>query len=149
MVMNLMEDLMSEHTTLNDLDTPALREAAKYFGTDLTGIKGKLNIVQALEDDGIDITMYNQWQARIAAEAPEPEVNDAGTFEPAKPELAEAGPSVVIKMERANPEYDTFGVTFTREHPFAIVDQATAELILENEEGFRIALQKELENYYS
>lgn len=137
------------NTTFNDLDVKTLKEACEYFGVDLEGIRGKLNIIQELENNGVDITMWNQWQARLAAEAPAPEIHDAGQNKGGKPVVPEDVATVVIKMDRANLEYDTFGFTFTREHPFAIVPEDTAQLILENEEGFRIALQRELEDYYS
>jgi hypothetical protein len=52
-------------------------------------------------------------------------------------------------MVRENGSYDTFGQTFTREHPFVAVPEDVAAAILENEEGFRIALQRELEEFYS
>jgi hypothetical protein len=144
-----MEVFMSDHRSLTDLDLKELKAAAAYFGTSLEGIRGKLNIVQALEDDGIDVIMYNDWQNRLKAEAPV-ENHDAGHFEPGKPEAkADAGPTVVVKMDRKNAEYDSFGFTFTREHPYAIVPEEVAQQILENEEGFRIALSKELEDYYS
>lgn len=141
--------MYEEHKTLNDLDLKALKVAAEYFGVDLEGVRGKLNVIQALEDNGVDITMYNQWQARLQAEKPAEEVHDAGSFEAGKPEPVDPGKQVVLKMERQNLAYDTFGVTFTREHPFAIVSEDTAQQILDNEEGFRIALQRELEDYYS
>lgn len=137
------------NTTFNDLDVKTLKEACEYFGVDLEGIRGKLNIIQELENNGVDITMWNQWQARLAAEAPAPEIHDAGQNTGEKPTAPADVATVVIKMDRANLEYDTFGFTFTREHPFAIVPEDTAQLILENEEGFRIALQRELEDYYS
>lgn len=137
---------MSDHRSLTDLDLKELKATAAYFGVELEGVRGKLNIVQKLEDEGVDIVMYNEWQKRIA---PPVEVHDAGKFEPVKPEPVVDGPTVVVKMERENLEYDSFGFTFTRSHPFAIVPETVAQQILENEEGFRIALNKELEDYYS
>lgn len=133
--------------SLTDLDVKELKRAAEYFGTDLEGVRGKLNIVQKLEDDGVDWTMYKEWNDRENAAKPAPEVHDLGEFTPAPPKAD--GPTVLLKMERANAAYDTFGFTFTREHPFCVVPEEVAELILENEEGFRIALAKELESFYS
>jgi hypothetical protein len=133
--------------SLTDLDVKELRRTAEYFGSDLEGVRGKLNIVQKLEDDGVDFTMYKEWTDREKALEPAPEVHDLGEFVPEPPKAD--GPTVLVRMVRENGAYDTFGFTFTREHPFCVVPEEVAEQILENEEGFRIALAKELESFYS
>jgi hypothetical protein len=53
-----------------------------------------------------------------------------------------------LKMERENGTYEVYGARFTREHPFVLVDEATAELIVENTEGIRYATPKEAQEYY-
>ena len=133
--------------SLTDLDVKELRRAAEYFGADIEGVRGKLNIVQKLEYEGVDWTMYKEWNDREKAEEPEKEVHDKGEFVPEPPKAD--GPTILLRMVRANAAYDTFGFTFTREHPFCVVPEGVAESILENEEGFRIALPKELESFYS
>ena len=133
--------------SLTDIDVKGLKETAEYFGVDLEGVRGKLNIVQKLEDEGIDFTMYKEWQDRLAAEKPEPEVHDAGQNVQGPPVVE--GPLILLRMTRENGSYDTFGYTFTREHPFVAVPEDVANAILENEEGFRMAMQKELTDFYS
>lgn len=133
--------------SLTDLDVKKLKETAEYFGVDLEGVRGKLNIVQKLEDDGIDFTMYKEWDDRVQAEKPEPEVHDKGQFVQEAPKVE--GPLILLRMVRENGSYDTFGYTFTREHPFVAVPEDVANSILENETGFRMAMQKELEDFYS
>jgi hypothetical protein len=56
---------------------------------------------------------------------------------------------ILIKMERRNPTFQAYGVTFTREHPYAIVDELTAQQIIDNHEGFRLASPAEAKAFYS
>jgi hypothetical protein len=56
---------------------------------------------------------------------------------------------VLIKMERKNPTFQAYGVTFTREHPYAIVNESTAQEIIDNYEGFRLASPAEAKAFYS
>lgn len=56
---------------------------------------------------------------------------------------------VLIKMERKNPTFQAYGVTFTREHPYAIVNESTAQQIIDNYEGFRLASPAEAKAFYS
>jgi len=52
-------------------------------------------------------------------------------------------------MERHNPSYQTYGHVFTREHPFVAMSEKDAQLIFDNEDGFRMATPKEIQEFYS
>lgn len=56
---------------------------------------------------------------------------------------------VLIKMERKNPTFQAYGVTFTRDHPYAIVNESTAQQIIDNYDGFRLASPAEAKAFYS
>ena len=57
--------------------------------------------------------------------------------------------TMLVRMDRKNGIYETRGVTFTRDHPYALVDLDTAQDIFDNEEGFRPATPRELQEFYS
>ena len=56
---------------------------------------------------------------------------------------------VLVKMERKNPTFQTFGITFTREHPYAVVNEDLAQKIIDTEDGFRLASPSEARAFYS
>jgi hypothetical protein len=134
--------------SLTDLDLKALKEAAGYFGVDIEGVRGKLNIIGKLENDGVDYVQVKAWYDRkLAAEEAEKVVHETTPFTPEAPVAEED--QIILKMERKNVAYETFGYRFTREHPFVAVPESAAQVILENEDGFRIALKSEVEVWYS
>ena len=45
--------------------------------------------------------------------------------------------------------YETNGFTFTREHPYVAMGDWQAQRIFDEEEGFRPATPKEIQEYYS
>lgn len=135
--------------SLTDLDVKALKEAAEYFGVDIEGVRGKLNIIGKLEDDGVDYVQVKAWHDRkLEAEEAAKVVHETTPYVPEAPKSDDENP-VILKMERKNVAYETFGHKFTRQHPFVAVPEKDAVLILENEEGFRVALKSEVESWYS
>lgn len=56
---------------------------------------------------------------------------------------------VLIKYDRQNPTYEIVGYTFNKRHPFASVPPETAEYLVRNVEGFRLALPSEVADYYN
>jgi hypothetical protein len=54
----------------------------------------------------------------------------------------------LIKMTRENVLFETRGYRFTQEHPYALVEPEDGEYILDNEDGFRLALPRELSEFY-
>ena len=57
--------------------------------------------------------------------------------------------SVLVKMERDNQSYNTMNYTFTREHPFVAMSETEAQSIFDNQEGFRLATPREVQEYYA
>lgn len=55
----------------------------------------------------------------------------------------------LIKMDRQNHYFEVAGYTFTKDHPYALVDAEKVNQIVREEEGFRIATPDELQNYYN
>ena len=117
-----------------------LRQVADSFGVDLTNVKGKSMIVGAIEADGVSYDMYN---TIVMAQKED-------YIEPEKPQTKEIkGNAVLVRMERNNGTYETHGLRFTKDHPYALTDEETAQSIFEREEGFRPATPKELQEFYS
>lgn len=56
---------------------------------------------------------------------------------------------VLMKMVRENFYYEVKGYSFSKQHPFVLVDSATADYLVENEDGFRPASPKEAQDFYS
>lgn len=65
--------------------------------------------------------------------------------EPPKPTVKE---KYLIKMVRENARFDVPGHSFTQNHPYALVDETTANYLLTKEEGFRQATPAELTEFY-
>lgn len=139
-----------------------LRQVAETFGTDMpdpsegTAKERKAAIVAALESDGVTWEMWQE-QLNLAAQEdtsdllPEPE----GPVEDVRAQVlatskarTELNGKVLVKMERANPRYDTQGFTFTKDHPYVLMSAEKAQAIFDYEEGFRMAQPREVEEFY-
>ena len=126
------------------MNIPELRQVAESFGVDLIGVKGKTSIISAIEAEGVTYEMYNT--IALAEKVPTEEVEVVS--KPTKP-TAPSAETILIKMERKNGTYETYGLRFTKEHPYALADLDTAQIIFDNEQGFRPATPKELQEFYS
>lgn len=141
-----------------------LREVAEAFGTDVpepgegTAAERKALIRKALEDDGVTWEMWQDQQTLAAEEAEddaEPEVPVAEDPQAALEQAlatskaqTQISGQVLVKMERANPRYDTQGYTFTKDHPYQLMPADKAQRIFDLEEGFRMAQPREVEEFY-
>jgi hypothetical protein len=126
---------------LKDLTNKQLVELADKASVDLGEATKKEDLVNALTTNKITLqdafALFPEWKPA----------------EPAKDESVVADPQpeekqVLLKMERQNRKFETFGVTFTAEHPFAVVSESTANSIFQHYRGFRTATPKEAEDYY-
>ena len=136
-----------------ELDDGVLAQIAEEFGVDFDGRWGHSKKVSAIENDGVTWEMYKQSFPDLD-DIPDEEgdvVNEVVSDAPVKKEKSPVRPqpTVLLRMERANPTYQTRGYTFTKDHPFLPVSQEAAEWIIRNEEGFRVALPSEAEEFYS
>ena len=126
-----------------------LKQVAEGFGVDLDDAKNKAEILAVLLEEGVTFDMYNKF---IEAEREVAEVQEE-TEEVVKQKpqdlKKQSKDKVLVKMERHNPSYQTYGHTFTREHPFIAMSEKDAQLIFDNEDGFRMATPKEVQDFYS
>lgn len=126
-----------------------LRTVAETFGVDHEEAKSKNELVALLAEEGVSYDMYNSF---LNAEKEEEELLEeekpmatTAKKEPKK----KAKDTVLVKMDRLNPSYDTFGYSFSREHPFVAIPEDVAQEIFDNEEGFRMATPREVQEFYS
>ena len=90
------------------LKTNELKKVAESFGVDAPEKATKQSLILALQEEGITYDMYAKF-------------NDAEQVEikadpkPAKKTKSNKENSVLVRMDRANPSYDTNGYTFTQE----------------------------------
>lgn len=56
---------------------------------------------------------------------------------------------VLVKMDRGNMSYLSGSHTFTRNHPFAVMDKKEAEEFVSKRDGFHIASASEAERFYA
>ena len=128
-----------------------LKEVAESFGVDLEEAKTKGEIIAALAEEGVTFDMYKQFSEAEKGDVEDVIDEDPFVAEPAKP--APKGKlsknNVLVKMERKNYSYQTFGYTFTAEHPYVAVPEKDAQLIFDNEDGFRMATPREVQEFYS
>lgn len=131
--------------SFESLKVDELKTVAESFGVDLTDIKNKAEIIAALTEEGVSYDMYAKFSNSEKEEIePEPEAKSKAQM---KKELK--GNTVLIKMERLNPSYETYGFLFTQTHPFVVVPESIAQEIFDNEEGFRMATPREAQEFYS
>lgn len=127
--------------SFQEMNITELREVAREFDVDIKSVKTKIEIAAALAADGVTYEMYNtiSLAEKVKVEAPAPQA------EAVKPGID----SMLVRMDRKNGTYETHGVTFTRDHPYALVSLDTAQHIFDNEIGFRPATPRELQEFYS
>lgn len=128
----------------DDLKKDEIIQIAEDFGVDLEGATNNEARVALIIDSGVTWEMYETFKNAsidddLVENGQEPDDDDAG-------EAAEKK-EYLVKMERKNGTYSYWGVTFKREHPFKLVDEATLEALIEHG-GFRQALPREAEEFY-
>lgn len=135
------------------LDEGVLDQVADEFGVDFEEGWTAKQKVAALVEDGVTWEMYKQSFPDIedleeVEKEEEPVVVEEPKRRGRKP-VVRPEPTVLLKMERANPKFEIRGYSFTKAHPFLPVTEDDAAFILNHEEGFRIALPREVEEFYS
>lgn len=122
--------------SLNSLNKEELAKLASKADVELDGDETKPQMIAKLKENNVGYEFYKK--AFIEAESDNEETS--ALF---------GNSDVLIKMERKNPTFQAYGVTFTREHPYAIVNELTAQQIIDNHEGFRLASPAEAKAFYS
>lgn len=123
-----------------------LRDIAASYGAEDVQLSTKKALIQWLDEEGVT---YSSHEALTnAAKASDQDVADATAGRPTAPVKGEN--LVLLKMERSNPGYDAIGkYFFTREHPYQAVPRDDANEIFRLEEGFRLATDDEVREFYS
>jgi hypothetical protein len=122
-----------------------LKEVAESFAVDHSESKNKAELLALLTEEGVTFEMYKEFAPTEDTEEVEEPVIEKKVSAKKKQEKE----TVLIKMDRNNTLYETCGVEFTAEHPFAVVDIDTAQFIFNNEQGFRMATPYEIQEFYS
>lgn len=122
-----------------------LRGVAETFGVELEDAKNKNEIIAILAEEGVSYDMYSKF---LNAEKEEAEEEQEEAPKP-KAKKADKSNTVLVKMERKNPSYQTYGYIFSQEHPFVAVSEEDAQEIFDNEAGFRMATPREVQEFYS
>lgn len=118
-----------------------LREIADNFGTDVEPEDKPAAIIKKLETDGVT------WDMALASGVEGlDEVNEQLKAEEAA--KREKAPKQLLRMMRENARFDIRGYTFTRDHPYGIVNQEDGEWIVQNVDGFRPATPGEIKEFY-
>ncbi|NBR23224.1 MAG: hypothetical protein EBU08_05485 [Micrococcales bacterium] len=125
-----------------------LRGVADGFGVDLDSAKTKKQILNLLEEEGVTFDLYQKFFSAEKDDAEE-YVDDA-QIRNQRLNLPDPNEEVMlVKMDRQNGLYETAGFTFTRDHPYVAMAPWQAQVIFDNETGFRPATPKEIQEYYS
>ena len=127
-----------------------LRTVAETFGVEHEEAKSKNELVALLAEEGVSYDMYNSFLNADKENLEEEEglIEEVKTVAKKEPKK-KAKDTVLVKMDRKNPSYDTFGYSFTWEHPFVAIPEDVAQEIFDNEEGFRMATPREVQEFYS
>lgn len=130
--------------SFDTLKVGELKTIAEDFGVETSQLKNKQDIIAALSEEGVTYSVYQK--TIKAVEDAKEEVEALPVFDP---KSISAEDTVLVKMDRQNYRYDILSQTFTKEHPFVAVSKEIAQKIFDQEEGFRLATPKEVQDYYS
>ena len=133
--------------SFDTLKVAELKNIAESFGVDLEEAKTKNEILAVLAEEGVSYEMYKQFAEAEKVEEEEDELETVRTKPASKPKQSKE--TVLVKMDRANASYETYGYEFTREHPYVAISSDVAQEIFDNEEGFRMATPREVQEFYS
>lgn len=133
--------------TMNKAD---LTEAAKTLGVSVAEEDTKADIKSKLDEAGLS---FEDYEAVVSATGGGVVSNDPGNVadsaeQPQEPD-ENGDEQVLVKMDRANHTYIAGTHTFTKSHPFIVMDKKEAETFVKEHEGFRLASPSEAENFYA
>ena len=129
--------------SLESMKLAELKKVAEEFAVDLESAKTKAEVLAALAEEGVTSDLIDNLK-KVERE----EIPPAPVFTNAE-DLSKDPGSALVKMERKNRSYETFGYSFSQEHPFAAMPMETAMEIFDTQEGFRLATPREVNEYYS
>lgn len=123
---------------LAQLKNQELWKLVDKFEVDVDEDAVKKDLVKALEDQGITMDTYKKFI----------EEEEANKNQASQPSSFKEGGPVLLKMDRQNRSLEVEGITFTQAHPYQVVDEATAQRIIDIYPGFRIASPQEARDFY-
>jgi hypothetical protein len=129
--------------SFDTLKVAELKKIADDFAVDTDGLKNKKDIIAALAEEGVTYSVYSKTMDAIEEATEEIEILPKFDLN-SQPEN-----TVLVRMTRANFRYDSMGYTFTQDHPFVAMSEDDAQKIFDNEEGFRLATPKEVQEFYN
>lgn len=122
-----------------------LRAVAEFYGVDLSNAKNKPAIIKEIELDGVE---YEDAVKNVLD--PEPVEDEVAA--PAAAPVVDDRPKTIVRMTRKNPTYEAEAngniYRFTSDNPYVLLPEDDADVILEREEGFRVASPKEAREFY-
>ena len=124
--------------SLSNLNKKELNKLAKAADVPLEGSETNKEIVAKLQENNVSFEFYTK--AVLGEDMAEKAAEEQPLFRSS---------DVLLKMERKNPSFQAYGHVFTREHPYAIVNEETAQQIIDSFEGFRVASPSEARSFYS
>ena len=131
--------------SFSELKVAELRKIADEFAVELRPSMTKDAIIAEFGEMGVTYEMYETFaNARAAHDELAKEENVPTVESNSKP----AEGTILVKMERENGTYETYGYKFTKAHPFLVVKASDADRICRTEQGFRIALPSEAAEFY-
>lgn len=125
--------------SLAQLKKADLLKLVEKFEIDVDEDAVKADIVTALEKQGITMDTYKKFVEEEEVKN-KPVENESPTFR-------QGGP-VLLKMDRQNRSIEVLGYRFSQEHPYQVVDEGTAQQIIDVYPGFRIASPQEAKDFY-
>lgn len=139
---------MSDKTYFESLNKKELEAACEAFGENPEGNKSQLSA--RLVEAGVTEKEHREMFGLEPAPKPEPVAPRAATKEEVvtQQESLPAVKNHLVKMERDNPLFEFGGYKFTQSHPYALMTGSDAERLMRSEQGFRLALPSELEEFY-
>lgn len=121
------------YTQVNDLDAPASVDAVAEPAPTEGAVVGRAT----------EPTRVEKPVTEVDRGLPRPQI--AYAAEPERdPEI-----QYLVKMERDNQRYSHLKYTWTKRHPYALVDGKDLENVLKHEPGFRQAYPSEASEFYS
>jgi hypothetical protein len=141
---------MTNKNAFSDYTNRELIKIAEEFAVEVNPAATKAEIVARLAEDGVEFSLYKtlhpeEFGGVVDVVEAEPVVVTTTTVvQPVVP----VADKVLLKMTRKNATYESRGAKFTRENPFALVNEEDAEYLVNVIGGFQPALKMEAANYY-
>ena len=130
--------------SFDTLTVAELKEIATEFAVDTESLKNKKDIIAAMSEEGVTYSVYAKTLKDIEDATEEIEV-----LPRLNPKSLVAENAVLVRMTRDNYRYDILGQSFTKDHPFVAMSPEDAQEIFDQEEGFRLATPREVQDFYN